>query len=308
MAEEQLTVTISGVCVNVFDYVPGVPMRTVLPDAMSVRFGSLLMPGDNKDYIDVSYYLMPHVATVRTSLLGGGQSIGVGTENGQLFGSYISVLNAKPQPFVRVAPEDGYKLGDYASQVHPSPDVVLNGRALAYFDCFGGTVQTLGSGNEPRTAQVTIVTEGTPRVSITSLPGTSTPVDSTPFETNELYISNLDLEPATEDAEFDFLLNYLVTQEGIPRVLTRRVPGLSPQPREFSLERLGERMRSLGLFLQTEGTVAGWQKSTHPPQLLAAPGSSGSRSARRSALAREMAARVIDPVPFDPSCSYGNLP
>lgn len=289
----ELIVSFSGICVNVFDYVPSVPMRTVLPNAMPVLFGQVLMPGRTEDYQAATYFLMPHFPVVRTSVIGG--------ETIPLMASYITVLNAKPQQLRREG--EGFSLTDYACDVQPSPEVVLKGQAMAYFDCFGGTLQTKGDADEPRTAHIHIETHGTPRVSISSLPGVMNPPAPRILEGHELHISNLDVEPAAEDAEFDFLLNYLVTTGGIPRVLTRRVPGLSADPRPFSLERLGARMRALGLYLETRGTVAGWQKSIGADKHL-----SSARTATADPFHEAISSLIQAPVPFDPSCSFGNLP
>ena len=299
----ELNITFSGICVGIHRIVPGVPLRVVLPDALAVRYGKIRIPLDDGHLHDVEYYLMPHVARIRDRMMGG--------RHMPLNGSYIRLLNARDQPYC-IDDAGGYRLSEFDTHVALDSNVVLEGNAQAYFDVLGGRVWTEGEGNDPRTLHVCIRTDGKPRIGITPLPGAVEPLElETEIDTEELYITNLDVEAAVEDTPFDFLLNYLVAKGGIPKELNRRTPGLPAEPAALTMKHLGERLRALGLLIETGGTVEGWTTSIEmgdepgkplpliPPQAVAA---------ERVRFADRLASAVIDPVAFDPSCSYGNLP
>lgn len=313
----ELHIRFSGICVSLHrGVVPGVPMRTVLPNALQVRFGIVRIPSDDGFLHNVEYYLMPHLAVGTEQLL-------VGTPY-QFNGQYIRVLNAKDQPLCRA--DGGYSLTEFKPDVQLDPDVVFGGNALAYVDIFGGRVWTeQESEQHPATTHVVVKTHGTPRVGIWSLPGNVQPWAGdttanapiresieTAIETNELYISNLDLEGAAEDFQFDFLLNFLVARGGIPQQLSKRTPGMTGEPKALTLNRLGERLKALGTLIETEGgTFAGWQASVregdepepHRPLPITPP-----VSRQDQTLVGKIAKRGILPLPFDPSCSTSNFP
>jgi hypothetical protein len=295
----ELNITFAGVCTSIYNIVPGVPMRTVLPNALAVRFGAIKIPGADGHLHNVEYYLMPHLPMIRDRLRGGNHL--------PLTGYYLTVSNAKPQPFCRTP--GGFSLGEFVKDVALDPDVVFEGNAAAYFDVFGGRVWTEGNKEENLITRVCIRTEGTPRISITPLPGTIMPLDAEPsIETDELYVTNLDFEAATEDAPFDFLLNYLVAKGGIPKVLSRRTPGLPPEPKRLTMIHLGERLKALGTLIETEGTVSGWRaavKRGDEPGPLPKPASPGQDV---GSFTGKLATMTIDPVPFNQSCSPGSLP
>lgn len=298
----ELNITFSGICVGIHNIVPAVPLRVVLPDASALRFGMIQIPMDDGHPHDVEYYLMPHVAMIRDRLTAGRQM--------PLEGSYIRVLNAREQPYCCESAGE-YRLSEFVSGLSYDSNVVLEGNAMAYFDIRGGRVWTEGEGNEPRTLHVCIRTEGKPRIGISPLPGAVAPVElETEIDSEELYITNLDVEAAVEDVSFDFLLNFLVAKGGIPRALNRRTPGLPAEPAALTMTHLGERMRALGLLIETGGTVAGWsnsiEKGDEPGPFRSLIPASG--APRRVRLGDRLASAVIDPMAFDPSCSYGNLP
>jgi hypothetical protein len=294
----ELNITFSGICTHIHRLVPGVPMRTVLPDATALLFGVVRIPGADGALRNAYYYLMPHVAKIRDSLNNPGwQHL--------LTGHYLKVINAKQQPFCREP--GGFSLTEFKKDVALSPDVVFEGNAMAYFDIFGGRVWHEGTGNEPRTTRVCIKTEGTPQLLIAPLPGTVLPVEKVvPIETHELYVSNLDLEAATEDSQFDFLMNYLVAKGGIPSQLHQRTPGMNPDPSALTLFRVGERMKALGTLIETQGTVSGWRAAQRRGD---EPGSLGIDSpSGGDPFPGTRAIGSIDPVPFDQSCSDSHFP
>ncbi len=129
--------------------------------------------------------------------------------------------------------------------------------------------------------------------------------------TGTLFVTNLDYDPATEDAGFDFLLNYLVAKGGIPSELTERTPGMPDEPPPVSLSHLGERLRALATLIETGGTVTGWT-GVAGSGLEPAPAASVAAIERsptdRETYIRKLASFNRDPVPFDQSCSDSNYP
>ena len=300
----ELNIMFSGICVSLHSgVVPGVAMRTVLPNALSVRYGMVEIPGDADLPRKVEYYLMPHMATAKVSPLGGFL--------GNLTGQYFRVLNAKDQPFCR-AP-GGFSLNEFQPNVQLDYDVVFAGNALAYFDVFGGRVWTdQETDQHPATTHVVIKTHGTPRIGVWPLPNSMQPWEGDPvIETDTLYISNLDMESVSEDFQFDFLLNFLVARGGIPWRLSKRTPGMTGDPEELTTQRLGERLKALGTLIETGGTFAGWQtavKEGNEPEPFVPLRITAPVSPWKETLVGKMAKGGIDPVPFDPSCSTSNYP
>jgi len=291
----ELNITFSGICTHLYDVVAGVPMRSVLPIATGVEFGVLTMAdGWSKD--PLFYYLMPHVAKVR-------DGSGPAAWERLLAGNYIRVTNAKDQKFRRT--HGGFKLSDYVENVHLSSDVVFGGRAMAYFDILGGRVwHEGGAGDDPSTTHVSISTDGPPEISITPFFTTPLPFAETRIVQNELFVTNMDVYPAGEDSQFDFLKNYLVVSGRLPVQLMKPTPGLADNPTPMTLRRLGERLKGLGVFIETQVTVEGWrtaqsfgdERGNMPLQIGANP--------FLGALARY----TIDPVPLSQSCSDSQYP
>ncbi len=298
----ELNITFSGACVNLFGIVPGVPMRTVLPNAIAIRFGVIQVPWRGDQIRNAEYFLMPHVAQARDQQFGGSPL--------PLMGYHLTVSNAKAQPFCRDT--RGFSLYEFLPDLKLSSSVVFEGNAMAYFDIFGGRVWTEGSGIfEPRLTRVCIKTEGTPKIRLTPLPGNILPVPVPEIETSELWVTNLDLEPAVEDTSFDFLLNYLVAEDGIPLRLSKRVPGMPDEPPRLTLIHLGERLKALGMLIETQGTVSGWRAAVRRGDepgnafgaISALPPPPGNES-----LHGELAGAAIDPVSYNVSCSTSDLP
>ena len=296
----ELNITFLGACVNLFGIVPGVPMRTVLPNALAVRFGLIQVPWRDDQIRNAEYYLMPHIATLNQRRFGPPMF---------LMGYHLTVANAKEQMLCREA--RGFSLYEYLPKLELSASVVFEGNAMAYFDIYGGRVWTEGSGNfEPRVTRVSIKTEGTPRIRLTALPGNILAVPVQYIETNELFIGNLDYEPALEDASFDFLLNYLVSRDGIPLRLDKRVPGMPEEPTELTMIHLGQRLKALGTLVETQGTVSGWRaavdRGDEAEKAFGAIRSPVPHS--RPSLLGQLVSLAIEPVSYNVSCSTSDLP
>ena len=294
----ELIISFQGVCVSLFDVVPGVPMRTVLPDAMAIRYGAVRIPmGLESSPRDVEYYTMPHIAIIRESLQH--------SQNFELRGQYLKVVNAKSQPLCREP--GGYSLSQFKEGVRLSANVAFEGNAAAYFDIHGGTVWHEGGPDEPITTHVSIKTEGTPLLSISSLPGSLSRYETVqPVNTGTLYVTNLDMQASVEDTQFDFLLNYLIAEGGIPKTLTERTPGMTRQANSVTHTHLGERLKAFGTLIETHGKFKDFHdaqlKGDEPGclQLIPPP--------NHGADIGTLATFTIDPVAMDPSCSTSNYP
>ncbi|HEV8435497.1 MAG TPA: hypothetical protein VGR95_18960 [Thermoanaerobaculia bacterium] len=295
----ELNITFQGVCTSIFGMIPGVPMRTVLPDALAVLFGQVVFPtGLNSSPRAVDYYLMPHIAIIRDKLVNG--------QHYWLRGSYLKVVNAKPQPLCWE--RGGYSLTQFKKNVGLSRSVALEGRAAAYFDILGGRVWHEGGSDDPVITRVSIKTDGPPILSITPLPGAIQQFTTEQVvQTSELYVTNLDVQASVEDTQFDFLWNYLVTEGGIPNELLERTPGMTRQANSVTFAHLGERMKALGTLIETSGTVHGWRNAQaggdEPGPFLKMDAAGGDGSDLGT-----LAKFTIDPVAMDPSCSTSNLP
>lgn len=294
----ELNISFQGVCVSLFGVVPGVAMRVVLPDALSIRYGTVRIPmGLDSSPRDVDYYTMPHIAIIRESLVHG--------HNYQLTGQYLRVVNAIPQPLCREV--GGYSLTQFKEGVQLSANVVFEGNAAAYFDIQGGRVWHEGGLDEPVTTHVSIRTDGTPLVSLSPLPGALSHYERVqPVETETLYVTNLDMQASVEDTQFDFLLNYLVAEWGIPKTLTERTPGMTRQANSVTHAHLGERLKAFGTLIETHGEVKGFHEAQltgdEPGFLQLAPPSG------QGGDIGTLATFTIDPVAMDPSCSTSNYP
>ena len=308
MATQTLNITFAGVCVSLHGIVPGVPTRTVLPWATQVHFGFVWMPEDEGDckLKRALYYIMPHIPWLRFSLTSVAGDI---TARGMpLLGQYLSIVNAIG-PYTTDF-NNHFSLPEYVDDFGLDEHVVYGGNAACYFDTIHGHVFTEGSGNEARVTRVQMQTDGPPILRYTPLPGAppNAKTGEVQVNTNELFISNLDFDPATEYQNFDFLMNYLVAKGGIPQVLKKRVPGMTPQSKGVGLMRLGTRLKALGEAAATLGTVSGYINSggrfadEKPGETKALPSPSPQEDDETFPWL------MIDPVPFDTSCSPGNVP
>ena len=262
------------------------------------RYGTIRIPmGPECSPRDVDYYTMPHIAIIRDSLQHG--------QNCDLRGYYLSVVNAVPQPFCRE--EGGYPLRRFKSDLRLSAGVAFEGNAAAYFDIHGGRVWHEGGINDPVTTHVSIKTDGTPLLSVSPLPGSLSDYHTVqPVETGRLYVTNLDMQASVEDTQFDFLLNYLVTEGGIPKTLNERTPGMTRQANSVTHAHLGQRLKAFGTLIETHGKYADFRDAQRkgdepgPLQLTRPPDNGGNVGT--------LATFTIDPVAMDPSCSTSNFP
>jgi hypothetical protein len=295
----QLTITFSGIMTHFYDCIPfdsiapKIPMRAVLPDALGINIGFLqrdLTEGVPEPW-QIGYYLMPHVP-----LISDVETVVPGISNWiPLVGAHLQVANPANAVFTPPPFADGYHLSDYVPGLKISKDVVQNGNAAVYFDLFSGTVSILGNKNVPTdslSTQVVIETDGTPLLNITPFPQSPLNLGKYPFLNanqqwplpgGELYVTNLDFDSGTEDVPIEFLLNYLVAEGGLPKVLAKNTPGMNDVLQPLTLELLGQRLQALGRMIE------------NPPS---AP------------LTRESFARsgIQGPVPLDQSCSDSRFP
>jgi len=217
----KLKIEFHGICVHFMDIVPGVSHRVVLPNAIGVQFGKVHVMDSEPVTSPAPYYLLPHYAYLKTT---------AEADPTILEGVHLRILNAKRQP--RHYPEkifEPYRLSHYVPRtIGYSNEVVLGGRAAAYFDFHGGDWATPTTERGARYTTVELETHGPAKIAITPFPGSLATARTEIVKVDEGWISvgNIDVDSVDEDVEFDFLLNYLVTQEGIPEVLTRAVPGM----------------------------------------------------------------------------------
>jgi len=229
----QLTVTFSGVCTHFSKVVPGVAHRVVLPNASNFHFGIVRMPPTGSM---VGYYIQPHYAVLKTTSTLGNPlpSVDNAMSNGTIFaGASLKIPNATgdlsydPTYFQSVK-----SLSDFVPAFTPSQDVVFSGRAACYFDFGNGLVQPSPASGGAMGVAVTVQTNGRPQLTVTPFE-TGVPVDISSFlEVNddhaEITVANLEVDPdpAIEDVPFDYMLNYLTSQTGIPPMLTAQTPGM----------------------------------------------------------------------------------
>jgi len=246
-----LTITFSGICTHFHNCIqrsPGgspIPMRSVLPNAISMYLGMVQRPTGSVPSL-AAYYLMPHGVQV-SNLKDGTRQF--------LYGATIEVLNVdRAQPaFEFDWSVPGYHLPDYVPLAVPSPDVVLNHNAACYFDFYFGSGKVVPSDVNPLMlmTQVQLLTtgDGPPQIQITPFPGSPMGPDPLPIiETETLFVANQDYEfdQNLEDKPFDFMLNYLVTQAGLPQLLTKNTPGMPDSLTPLTLDVLGTNMVELG--------------------------------------------------------------
>lgn len=249
-----LTITFAGICTHFYNVVPGVPMRTVLPDASAVRFGALNIDANDP----VSYLLMPHVPLLIDVNNVTGNKVTVIAGAGLKIVNAAAVGNSRP-----TRPDGGFSLTDYVQNFAYSQDVVLNGGAAGYFDIsLAQSVTTVVTGNGTRTTVVKIETIGDPQLEITPFPG-SLMADTLLSTSTNLFVTNNDYDPLVADINFDFVLNYLVARGGIPKQLTAPTPGTPPNPTLLTPTNLGNLFQSLGAYILAGGALTIEQLLSH---------------------------------------------
>lgn len=243
-----LTINFHGICVNFANVIPGVPHRIVLPDAMGVRFGTVQTSGQPA----AAYYLLPHYAFIRAepaSEIAGASFVK------PIDRVHVRILNEsrhRKMEYPSVGGVMPYSLSHYAGNTMTfSDEVVLGGRAACYFDFDRGTVGYKATPLGAVYTSVEVETDGPPELLIRSFPdspGGAVSEQLTLSEARVLTVANVDFDLADEDDNVDFLLNYLVARNGIPKVLAHPVPGMpglqsqSPQEIADALNGLAQRI------------------------------------------------------------------
>ena len=212
---QTLTVHFRGICVHFRGTVPGVPHRVVLPKADQMRKGRIKVGVEMKDYeID------PHFPVIAA---GQGDktfaNMQPDVDDHFLSGVRMEIVNAI-NPLLYDDDFETYvlPLTRYVPVYRPSSDVVFGGRAMVYFDIFHGKVGIEPIGEAVHT-MIEFQTRGKPRLRITPLVGD--PCASGPqmleadLERDELVVANCG-SSCGKTSEFDFLLNYLTADTGLP--------------------------------------------------------------------------------------------
>jgi hypothetical protein len=214
---ESVTIHFDGICTHFRGVVPGVPHRVVLPDAHDARTGTIQV-GDN---VPVTYTIPPH----KGKLMSGNDPVDI-TVGSLIVGGVLEqgvrlqIENPVPGQSLSYPADADYNqmpaLTAFLSAYHPSDDIVLGGRAICYFDFFEGKVTTTTEEpGGPTHTSITVQTNGAPRLQVRPLigdPSVAT-VSASSFEVPVVVsIENF----CVQGGEYDFLLNYLTAEGGIP--------------------------------------------------------------------------------------------
>jgi hypothetical protein len=229
-----LIVKFAGICTHFRDVVPGVPHRAVLPNATSLRFGYLHLPWTQKT---LPYYLLPHFPVLLTPKGVERPTVAGIIDDGAIYaGVHLKVMNATGTGVSHPGFEDTFSLMDFVPQYNYSDEVVFGGRAACYFDVTSGIVTTpKAPPGKARKTVIEITTDGAPVLMCTPFRSRATDAKTTPvtlkknpttdIDVYELTVGNMDISAPREDVQFDFMLNYLTSNIGIPDVITDRIPG-----------------------------------------------------------------------------------
>lgn len=222
--KKKLSVHFHGICTHFRGIVAGVPHRVVLPDAMMIQGGTIDVGNEPPQ----AYVFHPHMpflapeegATLDVNVPGyiaGGFIIG---------GVRLQIVNAVHDSVTY--PDNAFdnqipSLTQFVRNYRPSNEVVYGGRAKCYFDVFSGEVKTRDKGSAHHTV-IDIHTHGHPVLQVTPLIGdpeaSTAPAWHFELRTKVLKVANF----CTSSDEFDFLLNYLTAEGGIPRAVSQGFP------------------------------------------------------------------------------------
>jgi hypothetical protein len=264
MDTQTLTITFKGICSHYTDVVPGVRHRVVMPNASQVRMGLVTLGG----VPPMAYYLLPHYVSLFTGLPRDETPLpdveGI-VRDGYIYSSarlYVANASANQEPNV-----DAWKgtpcIVDYVPDFKLSNEVVMGGRAVAYFDIDGGVFTALQEPPRPDGAfytTVAIQTDGPPMLALTPFGSREFPARTVTVPVgNTLTVANADWDTTDEDRPFDFLLHYLGAERGIPEALSAPTPGLfggvsSP----LDVEKIQTALTNLG------AVIASGHPSSHP--------------------------------------------
>lgn len=220
----KLTVRFQGICVHFRGTVPGVPHRVVLPDADQLRRG-LVKVGVEMQTYEIGPHFPLLLATQGDTMCLNMPPYVDG--NAVMSGVRLEIVNAvNPLHYDDDFEKYVLPLTRYVPAYRPSSDVVFSGRAMAYFDVFNGKVGIKPNGEAAHT-MIEFLTSGKPRLRITPLvgdPGATDPlVVTTELDTEELTVANFGTS-CGKTSEFDFLLNYLTADTGLPLDVTSDFP------------------------------------------------------------------------------------
>lgn len=207
-----------GICTHFRGIVPGVPHRVVLPDAKDARTGEIQV-GDGES---VQYSIPSHRAKLMSSDAPVAISIDGLIADGVLQeGVRLQIANPLAGQSLTYPANGDYDqmppLTGFLSGYRPSADVVLGGDAICYFDFFEGVVTTTTDGvGGPTHTCITVQTDGAPMLQVAPLHGDPTAGSVQAFKPVQIP-SVVSIENFCEHGgEFDFLLNYLTAEGGIP--------------------------------------------------------------------------------------------
>jgi hypothetical protein len=258
----KLTITFSGVCTHFSAAIPDLH-RVVLPNAAAFHLGILQMPPGGEP---VGYYLQPHLAIIQTSssdVTFPGNPANPTVPNVMRDGYiYAGALLEVPNASGLLQYDESYwndvrPLSDFVPEFIYSADVVLNKRAVCYFDVRHGVIS---AGSTPAGAVyvlITITTDGPPQLRLTPFQ-TDIPVDISNYLVIDeqgnaaITVANIEIGDVTEDVPFDYILHYLTAQSGIPPALSSQTPGmfdwqpLSPSNLAVALDSLANLVNNLG--------------------------------------------------------------
>lgn len=220
MPQTTLTVHFRGICTHFRGVVPGVPHRTVIPDASPMRSGRVKV-GDRPVE---QYTLPPHYPVIGADKI---EIPGFIEKRKIVNGVRMEIVNAiGPLCYDKEEFERIPALADYVDQYRPSTEVVHGGRARCYFDVFRGHVSSELRGKE-RHATIKMWTDGKPVLQVTPLvfePPQSPSVWTFELDSDTLVFMNGTKACGGPYSSHDFLLNYLTEQGGIPHAVSSDFP------------------------------------------------------------------------------------
>lgn len=234
----QLTIKFGGVCAHFYQDTAGVPHRVVLPDASNFHHGRITIDGRGEH----EYFLMPHYAQLRV-LDTSEQAIM--TAEGAIHHGWIyapcrvEVANAQPDQGIKHTNFDNLpKLTWFVQAYQMSQKVVDGWGARCHLDFKYGLFTAAKDGDQAVSVVVTLNTDGPPRLAVQLPDGTTQTIQ---FETDlvRLGAGNTGELCDSDTAAYDFLLNYLTAEGGIPRRLIRPTPGMNHGPETAGPEAAG---------------------------------------------------------------------
>ncbi|HEY0142140.1 MAG TPA: hypothetical protein VGF48_14670 [Thermoanaerobaculia bacterium] len=223
-----LTVTFQGSCAHFVDSIPHIPHRVVLPDAVRFHHGFVTVdrPEGPKES---EYFLAPHYARLLCDDVQASLTVDDAMYHGWIYESVRLRVENACEPAFKYENWDALpRLVRYDRNYRIARGVVDGPGARCQFDFDGGTF-TVFIAPETRAFYVTarIATDGAPQLRVLR-PGWPTERIITLPEGANLVVENSGPMCREETARFDFLVNYLTAEGGIPRHLAEPPPGMFP--------------------------------------------------------------------------------